>query len=210
MLQLVTRNEEASRGSQPEDACTPKRRGDFLLKVHAIIPPDRIRGELTFDFIRAPDRRFSFRSLLLNVTDDIIVTAHELSPSKPVEYLGDVVLDVGYWAVWFLFKGRPFDIGRVHRPDGTWTGYYADILEPVRWEGSDPTTLQPIVDLFIDLWVAPDGRYVVLDEDEFEEAISLGRLKSGQIDHARGVLRELIQATGRGEFPPAMVKEFRL
>lgn len=176
----------------------------------AIIPPARVKGELTFDFIRAPDRRFSVRSLLLDATDEIIVVAHEVSPSKPVDYLGDIVMDAGYWAVWFVFKGRPFDVGRVYRPDGTWTGYYADILEPVRWAGSDPTTLEPIVDLFIDLWIAPDDRHLVLDEDEFEEAISLGNLKSEQIDHARRVLRELIQATERGEFPPAVVKEFRL
>lgn len=119
-------------------------------------------------------------------------------------------MDAGYWMVWFLFNDRPFDVSRVYRPDGTLTGYYADILAPVRWEGSDPTTLEPIIDLFLDLWIAPNGRYVVLDKDEFEEAISLGHLTSEQIDHAGRVLLELIEATTRGEFPPTVVKEFRL
>ncbi len=119
-------------------------------------------------------------------------------------------MDSGYWSVWFVFKNRPFDVGRIYRPDGTWMGYYADILEPVRWEGSDPTTLQPIIDLFLDLWIAPDGRYSVLDEDEFEEAVSLGHLTGEQISQARSVLLDLIEATKRGEFPPALVKEFRL
>ncbi len=175
-----------------------------------IIPSDRIRGEITFDFIRPPDRRVSIKGLLLDAKDDTIAVATALSPSKPVEYLSEIVMDTGWWAVWFVFQGRPFDIGRVYRPDGTWTGYYVDVLEPVRWKGSDPTTLEPAVDLFLDLWIAPDGGYLVLDEDEFEQAISLGHLKSEQIDHARGVLRELIQWTERGEFPPAVVKEFRL
>ncbi len=175
-----------------------------------IIPPDRVKGELTFDFIRPPDRRVSIKSRLLDATDDTIVLATELSPSKPVDYFGEIVMDAGYWAVWFLFKGRPFDVGRVYRPDGTWTGYYADILEPVRWEGADPATLEPIVDLFLDLWIARDGGHLVLDEDEFEEAMRLERLNGEQIDHARGVLRELIQATERGEFPPPVVKQFRL
>lgn len=175
-----------------------------------VIPPDRVKGELTFDFIRPPDRRVSIQSRLLDATDDTIVVATELSPSKPIYYFGEIVMDVGWWAVWFAFKGRPFDVGRVYRPDGTWTGYYVDVLEPVRWKGSDPTTAEPLVDLFLDLWIAPNGRYVVLDEDEFEEAISLGHLKSEQIEHARGVLRDLIHATERGEFPPAVVKEFRL
>ncbi len=125
-------------------------------------------------------------------------------------YLRDVVFDRGYRAVWFLFKDRPFDVGRIYRPDGTWTGYYSDILEPVRWVDADPTTLQPITDLFLDLWIAPDGRHRVLDEDEFEEAIGRGILTGEQIDHARRVLHELTEATERGAFPPAVAKEFRL
>ena len=119
-------------------------------------------------------------------------------------------MDAGYWAVWFLFKHRPFDVGRFYRPDGTWTGYYVDVLEPVQWTGSDPTTLEPITDLFLDLWIAPDGRYVILDEDEFEEAISRGSLTPEQIGHARRVLQELTAATARGAFPPDVAKDFRL
>lgn len=118
-----------------------------------IIPPERIRGELSFDFIRPPGRRFSSRSFLLEASDDIIV------------------LDAGYWA------------------------------------GSEPTTLKPII---LDLSVAPDGKYMVPDEDEFAEAVSLGHLTSGQVLHARSVLEELVQATERGDFPPAVVKEFQL
>ena len=175
-----------------------------------MIPPERVIGEMTFDFVRPPNRRVTFRSLLLEATDDVIVTAHLSSPSKPVEYLGQVVLDHGYWGVWFVFKDRPFDVARVYRPDGTWTGFYVDVLEPVRWDGSDPSTLQPIVDLFLDIWIAPDGRYTVLDEDEFHEAVNLGRLTDGQVEHARCVLAELISAIETGEFPPAAVKAFRL
>lgn len=150
------------------------------------------------------------RTLLLEATDETIVVAHESSPSKPVEYFGERVLDAGYWAVWFLFKNRPYDVGRFYRPDGTWTGYYADILEPVRWERANPATLEPITDLFLDLWIAPDGKHLVLDEDEFQEAITLGSLTTAQIQHARRVLQDLIEATEGGTFPPAVVKEFRL
>lgn len=136
--------------------------------------------------------------------------AHQSAPSKPVEYRGERVLDAGYWAVWFLFKDQPFDVGRFYRPDGTLTGYYADILEPVRWKHADPATLEPIVDLFLDLWIAPNGRHLVLDEDEFQQAIDLGSLTTAQIEHARRVLQDLIEATERGAFPPTVVKEFRL
>ena len=171
---------------------------------------DTARDEFTFEFIRPPDDRVSMRTHLLEATDDLIVVAHEASPRKPLTYLDEVVMDRGYRAVWFLFKDRPYDVGRFYRPDGTWTGYYADVLEPVRWAGSDPTTLEPITDLFLDLWIAPDGRYLILDEDEFEEAISRGSLTPEQIDHARRVLQELTEATARGAFPPEVAKEFHV
>ena len=175
-----------------------------------MIRPDRVRGELTFDFVRPPDRHASVKSLLLDATNDIIVVALEYSPSKPLDYLGKTVLDAGYLGISFLFKDRPFIVGRVYRPDRTWTGYYVDVLETVQWEGANPNTLKPIKDLFLDLWIAPDGKYIVLDEDELEEAISLVHLTSEQADHTRSVLQELVEATERGEFPPAVVKEFRL
>lgn len=174
-----------------------------------MIRADRIRGRVTFDFIRLPDRRVSQPSLLLQATDDTIVLVHELSPHR-LEYSGQIVMDIGHWGVWFLFKGKPFDIGRIYRPDGTWTGYYIDVLEPVQWQASDPNTLEPIVDLFLDLWIAPDGKHMVLDEDEFEKAFTLGHLTSGRVGHARSVLQELVEAIERGEFPPAMVKHFSL
>jgi predicted RNA-binding protein associated with RNAse of E/G family len=175
-----------------------------------MIPPERIKDTFTFEFIRPPDDRVSFKSLLLEARDDLIVVAHASSPSKPVEYLGEIVLDVGYWTVWFLFNGKPFDVGRFYRPDGTWTGYYVDVLEPVRWKASDPHTLEPITDLFLDLWIAPNGKYIVLDEDEFAEAVTLGHLSSAQAKHARNVLQELITATEQRVFPPQVAREFRL
>ncbi|MDR7481283.1 MAG: DUF402 domain-containing protein [Armatimonadota bacterium] len=175
-----------------------------------MIRPERTKGRIAFDVIRPPDRRVSFTAHLLEATDQTIVVAHELFPSRPLEYGGERVLEAGYWAVWFLFKGRPFDVGRVYRPEGTWTGYYVDVLEPVRWQGADPTTLEPLVDLFLDLWVAPDGRQAVLDEDEFAAAVDRGHLTRAQVARARSVLRDLTEATARGEFPPAVVREFAL
>lgn len=171
---------------------------------------DPARRQLRFEFIRSPDRRLSMQTDLLSATDDLIVVTHDLTPSAPLAYGGEIVMDRGYRAVWFLFKDRGYDVGRVYRPDGAWTGYYVDVLEPVRWTGSDPWTLQPVIDLFLDLWIAPDGGYAVLDEDEFEDALKTGRLTPDQAVHARRVIAELAEATTRGTFPPEVVKEFRL
>ena len=184
-------------------ACAP--RGETVT-----IPPARSRGQLVFEFVRPPDRRVAFTAHLLEATEHVIVVAHALAPSRPLDYAGAPVLAAGYWAVWFLFKDRPFDVGRIYRPDGTWTGYYVDVLEPVRWRGADPSTLDPIVDLFLDLWIAPDGGYLVLDEDEFAAAVRLGHLTAAQAAHARAVLDALVAATARGDFPPEVVRTFTL
>ncbi|MDR5683487.1 MAG: DUF402 domain-containing protein [Armatimonadota bacterium] len=175
-----------------------------------MIPPERVIGRLAFEFVRPPSHRLRIESELLEASEKKIVLAHALSPSRPLRHLGEVVLDTGYWAVWFLFKGRPYDVGRVYRPDGSWMGYYVDVLKPVRWRGADPKTLEPLVDLFLDIWVAPDGTYSVLDEDEFEEAIRKGHLSRVQVIQARTTLRNLTAAIDRAEFPPAAVKAYRL
>src|SRR5574337_2359 len=97
-----------------------------------MIQADRVKGNSTFDYIRPPNRRVTVKSQLLEANSDIIVVAHAYSPSKPMTYSGEIVLDVGYCGIWFLFKNRPFDVGRVYRPDRTWMGYYVDVLESVR------------------------------------------------------------------------------
>lgn len=114
----------------------------------------------------------------------------------------------GYWAVWFLFKDQPFDVARFYRPDGSWTGYYVDVLQPVHWEADDPGTLHPIVDLFLDIWIARDGSFVVLDEDEFDEAVRRRHLSVGQAEAARVTLDMLRTGILRGDFPPTIVKSF--
>lgn len=182
---------------------------DSTLSEEGALPPGPADAEVSFVFLRPPDRRVLMRTRLVEARDDLIVVRHQIAPSKPFIYQGEVVMDRGYQAMWFLFKGQPYDVGCFYRPDGTWTGYYSDVLEPVRWTGSDPKTLGPLVDLFLDLWIAPDGGYVILDEDEFAEAIEAGRLTDDQITHARRVIGELTDATARGAFPPQVVKDYR-
>lgn len=174
------------------------------------LPPERVLGSLCYDLIRLPDRRYTFETSLLSADDRRIVVAGQVTPSKPFVYRGEEVLAKDYWAVWFLFKDQPWDVGRFYRPDGSFTGYYVDVLEPVRWQGNDPATLHPLVDLFLDLWVSPDGAHEVLDEDEFEEAIGAGAVSPEQEEHARSVLQTLVRAAESGAFPPPDVREFAL
>ncbi len=166
--------------------------------------PDAFR----FVFVRPPNRRSTYSSTLLHAGEDRIVIEQTISPSKPLRIDDQEVMGSGYHAVWFLYKEARWDVARVYQPDGTFTGYYADILEPVRWEGAGPHTLAPIVDLFLDLWIMPDGRVTVLDEDEFEAALSSGAISPQQGQEARRTLSELLERIRNHTFPPDVVREY--
>lgn len=133
---------------------------------------------------------------------------HVVHPSGPLEHGGEEVMAEGYTCEWFLIKGEPYDVARVYRPDGTFTGYYVDVLEPVQWDGADTGTIHPIVDLFLDIWIAPDGSYQVLDEDEFAAAVEAHAIGIRQSTSALRVLDRLRQEIEEGIFPPRLVREF--
>jgi predicted RNA-binding protein associated with RNAse of E/G family len=172
----------------------------------ALSPIDTI----TFHYRRPPNREATFQSDLLSASSEMLVLAHELRPKAPVIYQGSAVLESGDLGVWFLFKGRPYDIARVYAPNGDFKGYYVDVLEPVHWQEHDAKSLMPLVDLFLDLWIDPSGNYAVLDEDEFAEAMQHGWLSSDQVVLARRTLQNLTQAIEQQQFPPEFVRTFDL
>ncbi len=99
-------------------------------------------------------------------------------------------LDLGYvlfepddiWVETFYFH-RCYNIFRIADKYGKLKGYYCNISEPPVIDG-DTLTWH---DLAIDIWVKPDGSYLVLDLDEFEEKVLDPILK----DRAMGALKEL-------------------
>ena len=68
----------------------------------------------------------------------------------------------------FKLVGKWFNVVKVRNLRGEHTGYYCGIT-------ARPKLLEDgsveITDLFLDLWVSPDLRYRVLDQDELEEAL---------------------------------------
>jgi predicted RNA-binding protein associated with RNAse of E/G family len=162
----------------------------------------------SFDLIRPPDRRYRFDSELLHADPELLVLRHTIQPSKPFVFRGEEVIGPGYEAVWFLFQGEPYDIGRFYRPDGSWTGYYVDALEPVRWVIEPKVALEPLVDLFLDLWIAPDGAHAILDEDEFAEAAASGAISADQATGAQATLARLRADLVAAAFPPETVTDW--
>jgi protein associated with RNAse G/E len=80
------------------------------------------------------------------------------------------------------------------RDDGTFKGWYCNLSRPARFTESQVEW----VDLALDLWVWPDGRRLVLDQDEFD-ALVLEPSERRQVEQS---LSELVQAFEAKRPPP--------
>lgn len=76
-------------------------------------------------------------------------------------------------------------------------GTYCDMLTPLEKRGKEYF----LTDLFLDLWVAPDGRFKELDWDEYAEAIDQGLMDALQQEMAEKTLRHLAEEIRQGRFP---------
>jgi len=81
------------------------------------------------------------------------------------------------------FSDRWFNIYEMYTPGGALLGWYCNICQPAEIS----TERISYVDLALDLLVYPDGRQIVLDEDEFEAL----QPDAGLRDQAQRALTEL-------------------
>ena len=120
---------------------------------------------------------------------------------------GRTILEPGAPIIWFTFPSFWHDIGRFHTSSGAFTGWYANILSPVKllsrteWETRD---------LCLDVWLSADGDLQLLDEDEFEEAIARDWISQADAARARQEAEQLLAAAQRGEWPPLIAREWTL
>lgn len=159
---------------------------------------------ITLTYKRLPDRVNYFQQELLYEDSEVIVTSQRIKPSSPIVLNGETVLGDNFTAVWFVFTGLWYDIGKIYNLDNEWTGYYCDIMMPVKRSADQ----FEIVDLFLDLWVSPDGSYEIQDEDEFETALEEGIITPELAKKARNALNDLIDEVTSGRFPLEFVKNF--
>jgi predicted RNA-binding protein associated with RNAse of E/G family len=73
-------------------------------------------------------------------------------------------------------------------------------MKPVKRSMDETGKLESfeITDLFLDLWINPDGTHEIQDEDEFEEAIQAGAIDTELEKKAWNVLKELITEVESG------------
>jgi predicted RNA-binding protein associated with RNAse of E/G family len=164
-------------------------------------------SEVAITYARLPDREEVFRQRLVEDAGEYVVTyLPEAAIRAPLEVGGRTVLEPGAPVVWFTYPGRWYDIGRFHLRDGTFTGFYANVLTPVEMDGLSWRT----TDLCLDLWVGVDGRIEVLDEREFAEAVDAGWIDTPTATTARETVETLGLLADQGSWPPDHAREWTL
>jgi predicted RNA-binding protein associated with RNAse of E/G family len=98
--------------------------------------------------------------------------------------LPDVVLQRGDRFVETFYNDRWYNIFEVFdRDNGTSKGWYCNVSRPATIEDDRISW----VDLALDLWVSPDGKQTLLDEDEFLEL----NLEAAEVKRARAAVEAL-------------------
>ena len=162
---------------------------------------------VTIHYHRPPDRLELFHQRVVARTDEYVVTYLDAAPLRKPSIVADApILEPGSPIVWFTYPGRWYDVGRFHLADGTFTGYYANILTPVQMTGERWET----TDLFLDVWVDREGKVTILDEAEFAEATESRWLAPATATTARETAETLAAAARQGAWPHQEVREWTL
>ncbi len=96
----------------------------------------------------------------------------------------------------YLFKKEWFSIMELLGTPGNRLGLYIDIHTPIREKGGELY----LTDLFLDLWVGPDGSFFELDRKEFEQAYQARTLSFQHYRKANQVHNNLKQMITSGEY----------
>jgi uncharacterized protein len=100
---------------------------------------------------------------------------------------GDVFVEFYYFDRWF-------NVFQVSAPDGTLKGWYANVGLPAELQ-ADSGVLH-YIDLALDVWTNPNGDFVVLDQEEFDELIAQHAELAEGAHEGRRMLLELVESGG--------------
>ena len=159
-------------------------------------------------YLRPPNRTEIFTQRLLLDAPEVKVTLAQSVPfDPPIRIQDKVALEKGSDAVWFTYPDLWHDIGRFHRADGFFTGFYANILTPPVIQ---PNGIWHTTDLFLDIWVDAEGRLTVLDEDQFQEALDDGVVSTQEGERAMREVEWIRKRHREGAWPGPEVMQWTL
>ncbi|OGN93932.1 MAG: hypothetical protein A2Y88_06510 [Chloroflexi bacterium RBG_13_48_10] len=96
----------------------------------------------------------------------------------------------------FLFYKEWFSVMQLVGTYENHLGYYVDLDTPMQKVGNEYF----LTDLFLDLWIGPDGEFRELDRDEFEQGFKIGLLTPNQYKQTNRVCESLKREITSGEF----------
>jgi len=136
-----------------------------------------------------------WRAELLQQDGPLLVLDARFAETVVHDLLGTI--PSGTHSLEYYWLDRWYNIFRFAKPDGTLRNFYCNVNKPPEFKG---TTLS-YVDLDLDILVAPDYSYTVLDEADFEKSM----LDFNYDDHVRtnaaNALDQLIQLIETRAFP---------
>jgi predicted RNA-binding protein associated with RNAse of E/G family len=159
--------------------------------------------QLHLRYIRLPNQVLDIYDDLIYRSEKVIVGKSQITSTHSVMFKGEVVLAAGFQIVYFELMGKWFTVGKIRDLKGRHTGYYCDIVTTPRLLEDGGVEL---TDLFLDLWVSPDLRFKVLDEEELENAFSKSWITRQLYEKAKEELDKLVNIVEQGKFPPQIVK----
>ena len=138
-------------------------------------------------------RRWSAQ--LLKQEGSLLVLDANFSEEVIHDLLGTIA--AGTHSVEYYWLDRWYNVFRFAQPDGTLRNYYCNINVPPTFDGQ---TLS-YVDLDLDILVAPDLSFQVLDAEDFENNAALYGYSDQVLANARQAIDELIGMIETRTFP---------
>jgi predicted RNA-binding protein associated with RNAse of E/G family len=159
---------------------------------------------------RLPNDVRKFPAILREKSESKLVVQMVLTLPRARRLEGRVIADSGFSVIWFIYRGRWYDIGKFYDKAGTFLGYYCDIVKPTDKLLLNHARTATLTDLYLDLWITPHGKVYVLDEDELQEALRRGHISATLAKEARKHLTSLVRLTRKRHFPPKNVRDTQL
>lgn len=113
---------------------------------------------------RLPNDVRELPGVLRQVTPARLVIESPITVQTPQRIQGRIIADSGFIAIWFVYRHKWYDVGKFYDRARNLVGYYCDIIMPLNKLLRTPAKTNMITDLFLELWITPEGDYVVLDE----------------------------------------------
>lgn len=123
----------------------------------------------------------------------MVVDALFNAPSRDLGYMKLDSTDLFHE---FYYAGRWFNVFQVFGADGALKGWYCNVCKPAEFQDHQID----FVDMVLDVFVYPDGKLLVLDEDDFAEK-EAGIYSPEDAREAKSAVDQLVAMVKRREHP---------